>query len=441
MTRHPPGLYVLFFTEMWERFSYYGMRSLLVLYMVQGLHYDIVKASAWYGLYTGMVYFTPALGGLITDRYLGQDRAIVLGGALMALGHFAMVVDTVPFFVLALTLIVLGCGLFKPSVSVQVGTLYELDDPKRDGAFSFFYMGINLGGFLAPLICGTLGQKFGWHYGFGCAGIGMVVALVIYGFGRKHLVPVCAARGTQLEPGAPQRSTITPSQWSHIWALLILSIFGNIAFWATFEQAGTSLTLFAEQSVDLWMGGLGVTMPSSWFQMANPLFIMVLAPLFSALWLRLNALGKEPSTPMKFVLGLMLVGGGFAVMAHAGALADGGHKVGPGWLILTYFLNTCGELCVSPVGLATVTRLAPQAWVSLLMGMWLASQALANLLGGALAGEYALMAHGAFFRAPMLLAGLSALMLWALVRPLSKMMQGARPPGAQGPTPAPVPPA
>jgi POT family proton-dependent oligopeptide transporter len=422
MTRHPPGLYVLFFTEMWERFSYYGMRSLLVLYMVHGLHYDIIKASAWYGLYTGMVYFTPALGGLITDRYLGQDRAIVLGGALMALGHFAMVVATVPFFVLALTLIVLGCGLFKPSVSVQVGDLYEPNDPRRDGAFSFFYMGINLGGFLAPLICGTLGQKFGWHYGFGCAGIGMVVALLVYGWGRKHLAPLGAPHGPML--GAASESQMAGRQWRHIGALFILSIFGNVAFWATFEQAGTSLTLFAEQSVDLWIGSTGVTMPSSWFQMANPLFIMVLAPAFSALWLKLNARGQEPSTPMKFVLGLALVGGGFAVMAHAGALADGGHRIGPGWLILTYFLNTCGELCVSPVGLAAVTRLAPKAWVSLLMGMWLASQALANLLGGALAGEYALMPHGAFFMAPMALAGVSALMLLMLVRPLRKMMHG-----------------
>lgn len=256
---HPRGLYVLFFTEMWERFSYYGMRSLLVLYMVQGLHYDVARASACYGLYTGMVYLTPAIGGLVADRYLGQHRAVLLGGALMALGHFAMLLSTDVSFVLALTLIVLGCGLFKPSVSVQVGQLYGADDARRDAAFSTFYMGINLGGFLAPLICGTLGQKLGWHYGFGCAGLGMLIALVVYQMGRAHLPQEARGAKARAQALAHGQAPISALQWRHILALAVLSVFGNIAFWATFEQAGTSLTLFAEQSVDLGVASTSLT--------------------------------------------------------------------------------------------------------------------------------------------------------------------------------------
>jgi POT family proton-dependent oligopeptide transporter len=420
---HPRGLYILFFTEMWERFSYYGMRSLLVLYMVQSLHFEVVPASQLYGLYTGLVYLTPALGGLIADRYLGRDKAIVLGGILMALGHFTMVLTPLPFFILALFFIVLGCGLFKPSISVQVGALYAADDPRRDNAYSIFYMGINLGSFLAPLICGTLGQRLGWHYGFGAAGLGMLIALVVYIWGRSSIVIHSDHRQTNHAKMDTPASTPT-KPWQRIAALVGLGLFGNIAFWATFEQAGTSLTLFADQSTNLVVPGFGMSMPSSWFQTANPLFIMLLTPLFAIGWEALRRRQREPSVPLKFVLGLALVAAGFAVMHKAGVQADKAQQVSPLWLLGAYFLNTCAELCISPVGLSVVTRLAPARWLSLLMGLWLASQAIANFIGGQMASEYASVSHGAFFMGPVWLAGISACILLILVKPIERLMNG-----------------
>ena len=426
---HPPGLYVLFFTEMWERFSYYGMRSLLMLYMLEARHFNVAHAGTIYGLYTGCVYLTPILGGLLADRHLGQRRAIAWGAVLMALGHFTLALPATAAFYPALVLLVVGNGLFKPNISVIVGQLYEVTDRRRDSAFSLFYMGINLGAFFSPLICGTLGQWVGWHYGFGAAGIGMLVGLGVYQWGQRHLgshglLPQArAARGAA--PAAPV-APLTAMVWQRLGVLLVLALCGNVVFWAAFEQAGSSMTLFAEESTRLDLLGDHGRVPSSWFLAANPFFIALLAPLFTKLWQHLATRHREPSTPLKFALGLTLVAAGFAVMVAAGRAYELHGRVSMVWLLAAYFLHTCGELCVSPVGLSAVTKLAPARFASLLMGFWFASMALANFLGGDLAGDYAQLDKGTFFAIPALTAALAALVLLCMARPLQRMMHGVQ---------------
>jgi POT family proton-dependent oligopeptide transporter len=421
--RHPTGLYILFFTEMWERFSYYGMRALLLLYMTESLHYATHTAAAIYGAYTALAYITPIVGGYIADRFWGQQRSIMLGGSLMALGHFLMVWPSTAAFAGALALLVVGNGFFKPNISVIVGRLYSDDDPRRDGAFSLFYMGINLGAFLSPLICGTLGQRVGWHYGFGAAGIGMLLGLGLFAMGRHHL-GTHGLRATSDSLGAAGRPPLTRAAWQRLAVVAVLAIFGNIIFWAAFEQAGSSLTLFAEQSTDLTVAGSHWQMPSSWFQAANPLYIALMAPLFSWFWVALQRRGHEPSTPAKFAVGLALLAVGFYTMVCAGQRVDAGQTVGMGWLCATYFFNTCGELCISPVGLSAVTKLAPPRLASLVMGLWFGSMAIANAIGGDYAGSYETMGKAAFFRLPMVMASIAAVVLMLLVRPLRRMMHG-----------------
>lgn len=450
LLRHPPGLYVLFLTEMWERFSYYGMRALLMLYMVQGLHWSIADAAQMYGLYTGLVYLTPVLGGYLADRYIGQHRAVLAGAGLMALGHFLLALPTAHGFLPALALLVLGCGLFKPNLSVLIGTLYAPDDPRRDGAFSLFYMGINVGALLAPLVCGTLGQRWGWEWGFGSAGIGMLLGLIVYVAGQRYLQPwgpaVATDRLQSLEapigaqtpvcslPKRPSKSPRTTKAQGgdvdvvlqRLGALALLALFGNVAFWAAFEQAGSSLAIFAEKYCELHIGGGAWAMPSSWYQAFNPLLIIAATPLFSSLWPRLAAAKREPSTPIKFVFGLAMVSIGFCLMRQAGTLVDAGNKVSLLWLLAASVCNTCGELCVSPVGLAVVSRLAPVRHIGLAMGGWLGSVALANLFGGALASRFGQMPHALFFSVPAVTCALAALLLLAFAPRLQRWMHGVR---------------
>ena len=428
---HPPALYVLFFTEMWERFSYYGMRSLLMLYMLQARQFTVAHAGAIYGLYTGLVYLTPLAGGYLADRSWGQKRAIWAGGLLMAIGHFVLALPYAAAFYPALALLVIGNGLFKPNISVIVGQLYAVGDRRREAAFSLFYMGINLGAVMSPLICGTLGQRVGWHYGFGAAGVGMLIGLAIFARGQRHLQQVGLAPlrpPTAAQPPSSANAQLETSRrvvLERLLVLLALALFGNVIFWAAFEQAGSSMTLFAEQATQLELGHSGWSLPSSWLLAVNPAFIALLTPAFTRLWLRLEASGHEPAVPLKFALGLTLVAAGFAVLATAGYVFDQGHlRVSIGWLLVAYFLHTCGELCVSPVGLSAVTRLAPTAFVSLLMGFWFASMAVANLLGGALASDYGQLAMADFFAIPALLAAFAALLLLVLARPLTRMMHG-----------------
>lgn len=409
--KHPPGLALLFVTEMWERFSYYGMRALLVLFLVAsvesgGFGWSVQDASRLYGWYTGLAYLTPVIGGWIADRWLGTHRALVMGGTVIALGHFSLALESVPAFYAGLVLIILGTGLFKSNVSTMVGQLYPLQDPRRDSAFTLFYMGINLGGLMGALICGYLGQSgaFGWSWGFAAAGVGMVLGLAVYLVGRRRFLGDIGARPAHVmsreagHGGPPEKE-----ERDRMTVILVLSLF-VVFFWMAFEQAGSSMTLFAERDTDRatpgWVAWLisDATLPAAWFQSLNPAFILLLAPVFSRVWQRLDAAGRSPSTPLKMALGLVLLGAGFAVLTLGAKLADAGVPVSPWWLVAAYLLHTCGELCLSPVGLAMVTRLAPLRLASLMMGVWFLANFAANLLGGYAAGTLERVARGEFFR-------------------------------------------
>ena len=424
---HPKALYYLFAVEMWERFSYYGMRALLTLYMVKFLLFNTEKAGNIYGFYTGLVYFTPLIGGYIADRYLGQKKCILIGAALMALGEFALAVPDLTFFYVALGLLIAGNGFFKPNISTIVGQLYEKNDPRRDGGFTIFYMGINLGALFSPLICGTIGEKIGYNYGFASAGIGMFVGLLIFLWGRKKYIenigdkPVCAGISAENTKTACDIA-LTKDEKQRIAVIFILMFF-SIFFWASFEQAGSSMTLFADRSTDRMIPFLNIEFPASWFQAVNPLFIIILAPMFSKLWLDLAGINKNPSTPVKFSLGLLFVSLGFVIMIVAAKFAEAG-RVSFLWLTGVYFFHTVGELCLSPVGLSMVTKLAPAKFLSLLMGTWFLASFFANSAAGIFAGCYDNIKTSEFFAIPALITGISAVSLLLIAKQLNNRMRG-----------------
>lgn len=401
---HPKGLYLLFATEMWERMSYYGMRALLVLYMTGaadhgGFHWSRATALKIYGTYTALVYLTPLAGGYIADRYLGQRRAVVLGGFLMMIGHFLMAVPGEVAFFAALTFLIVGNGFFKPNISTMVGGLYPPGDARRDGAFTIFYMGINLGAFLSPLVCGTLGEKLGWHWGFGSAGVGMGLGLITFLALNKRLLGdvglAPAPRGAQKlgppgeggyrAPGEVQTETakLTPVERDRLGVIFALAFF-NIFFWAAFEQAGGLMTLYTDTKVDRHL--FGMVVPTTWFQSINPMFIVLLGPLFSMLWVRLAKARREPSTPAKLGIGLLLLSFGFVLMLGASRETADGGQAAMSWVVGAYFFHTVGELCLSPVGLSAVSKLAPARFASLMMGVWLLSSFVANYLAGLIGG-------------------------------------------------------
>jgi POT family proton-dependent oligopeptide transporter len=442
---HPRGLSTLFFTEMWERFSYYGMRALLILFMTAapatgGLGFDTGSAGAVYGLYTSMVYLASLPGGWIADRLIGQRRAVLYGGILIASGHFSMAVPSLTTFYVGLLLIVIGTGLLKGNISVLVGQLYRADDQRRDAGFSIYYMGINLGAFVAPLVCGFLGQRINWHLGFAAAGIGMVLGLVQYvlsghylaeaglhpappkspaegatlwrkaklwgGLGGGTLVALVVLLYTGILPLTPTQiadaagymllvtvvvffgwlffaGDWTPVERKRLFAIGVFFLAAAL-FWSEFEQAGSTLNLFADRSTQNSI--FGWSFPSSWFQSANALFIIMFAPVFAWLWLGLGR--REPATPVKFSLGLIGVGLGFAILVPAARSAESGQLVSPMWLIATYLLHTWGELCLSPVGLSSMTKLAPARAAGLMMGVWFLGSSVGNFIGGRLASFY-----------------------------------------------------
>lgn len=425
---HPRGLTTLFFTEMWERFSYYGMRALLTLYMVKALGYDEKLAATVYGAYTGSVYLMSVPGGWVADNVLGTRRAVFFGGAIIALGHFSMAVPTQFTFFLGLILIVLGTGLLKPNVSAIVGELYNQEDQRRDAGFSIFYMGINLGAFIAPIICGYLGEKVNWHLGFGAAGIGMTLGLIQYHLGRDRLAHVGhAPQQTSAETkrnamigallmaviGAvvivlffgPEwikenrfwlmigavvlfliwlfTSYLKPEEKKPVAVIVVLFVF-SIIFWATFEQAGSSFTLFADRFTNRSI--FGYEFPTSWYQSVNSIFLITLAPAFSWLWLKMG--DRQPSSPAKFSFGLLFVGFGAVLLVIASLLLVNGSKVGPWWLVGVYLSQTIGELCLSPVGLSTTTKLAPSRLTGLMMGVWFLSISFGNFFASFFASEF-----------------------------------------------------
>src|ERR1044072_5049717 len=348
---HPRGLSTLFFLEMWERYSYCGMRALLFLYMVgstqrPGLGFDEAKAASLYGWYTSMVYALGLLGGFVADRWLGHYRSVLYGGIIIALGHFCLAVPQLPFFYAGLVLIVLGTGLLKPNASTLVGSLYKKDDPRRDAGFSVFYMGINFGAFFAPLITGWLGQKYNWHLGFAAAGVGMVIGVIQYIAGKKYLVAAePEEREAETHPSEPA-APLTTIEWMRISVIGILFLFTTL-FLAGYEQAGTTLNLFADRATRLTL--FGWTFPSSWFQSVAPLCVIIFAPIFAWLWLNL---GKyDPSSPAKFTIGLMFLSVSYICILQAAHIFESTHnRVSPLWLIFLYFLQPCGEICLYPPG-------------------------------------------------------------------------------------------
>ncbi len=425
---HPRGLATLFFTEMWERFSYYGMRALLILYMVgstmqPGLGFGEKKAAQIYGIYTMAVYLMGIPGGFIADRFLGHYRAVLIGGIIIACGHFSMAVPGLPFFFLGLGLIVIGTGLLKPNVSTIVGTLYTQEDTRRDAGFSIFYMGINLGAFIAPLITGWLGQKINWHIGFAAAGVGMVCGLIQYVAGKKYLTPVSQVKKTEDRGPRPEdvsSAPLTTVDWMRIGAIAILTLFA-LLFWAGFEQAGSSLNLFADRGTRLQI--FGWTYPSSWFQSVEPLFIIMFSPVFAWLWIKLGRL--EPSSPAKFTLGLAFLSLSFLLIVPASHIFERNNmRVSPMWLIGLYFLQAVGELCLSPVGLSMVTKLAPARLVGLMMGVWFFATAMGNYVAGWVAGFLENRPFSDVFFAAFASVAVATVVLAVLIKPIRRLMAG-----------------
>ena len=391
---HPKGLYLLFATEMWERFSYYGMRALLVLSLVAGVQtanpgfgFSQAEALKLYGLFTGFVYFTPLIGGWLADNYLGQRKSVIIGGLVMAAGQFTLasaIPGNLGLFYIGLVLLVIGNGFFKPNISTMVGDLYAEGDARRDGAFTIFYMGINAGAFLAPLVCSTLGEDpaLGWRYGYMAAGIGMILSVIIQlAFARRYLdqIGVVPAAHRALAKSGGKKEPLTPEELDRLRVIFMLFVF-VVLFWAAFEQAGGLMNLYAADKTDRMVGAFEV--PAGWFQSLNPLFIVLLAPLFSMAWQRLGAQGRNPPTPNKMVYGLILTGIGFLAMVAAVYDQAANGKASMIWLVIAYFFHTTGELCISPVGLSMVTKLAPLRLASLMMGVWFLINFVANWLAG-----------------------------------------------------------
>ncbi len=400
---HPKGLTTLFFTELWERFSYYGMRAILMLYMTTppdrgGLGFGIPEAASIYGTYTMSVYLTNLPGGLIADKLLGARLAVLVGGIIIACGHFSMIFASLPFFYAGLALIAIGTGLLKPNISTMVGSLYGEDDPRRESGFSIFYFGINLGAVLAPLVCGFLAQRqtfknflsnmgmdpnTSWHWGFAAAGVGMTVGLIVYLSHQKRLAHVGVRANKRLdELTTVPRQPLTRDEWKRIGAVFVFFLF-TILFWAAYEQKGSSLNLFAEKLVDRRV--FGWSFEASYMQSLTATFVLMLAPLFAWLWIRMGK--RQPSSPIKFTFGLLFIGLGYLLMVPASWLTANG-KISPFWLVGLYFLEVVGEMCLSPVGLSTVTKLAPAKLLGIMMGVWFLAAALGNKLAGFFAGFF-----------------------------------------------------
>lgn len=483
-SNHPRGLYPLFFTELWERFSYYGMRALLTLFMVApvaagGLGFDTARAGMIYGTYAMSVYMLSIPGGFLADNFLGARRSVLLGGIIIACGHFTLALQSEPTFFLGLVLIALGTGLLKPNISTMVGSLYAPGDARRDAGFSIFYTGINIGAFSAPLVTGWLAQSdrfkemlqgwglnplHSWHWGFAAAGVGMTIGLIVYVLTGKRLtavgqpparsgprpwgklalvllgaavlfalvrlsdtnekfawlrwgyviLPVAAILWFGFRPGGDAK---------HIAAVLLFSL-AALVFWAVFEQAGSTIALFGDQLTRTEI--LGFKFPSAWFQSVNSLFVMTLAPLFALLWVKLG--DRQPAAPTKFVIALVCLGFSFLLMVPAAKLTVEG-KVSPLWIVGLFFLQTVGELCLSPVGLSTMTKLAPQRLLGLVMGIWFLAAALGNKLAGVMAGEFTSsngQALAKFFLTQTIWVGVATLILLACVPWLKRLMGGIR---------------
>lgn len=480
---HPRGLATLFFTEMWERFSYYGMRALLILFMTEetissnpGLGYDVTTSAAIYGLYTSLVYLLSLPGGWVADNIWGQRKAVFIGGCIIALGHFTMAVPTDYSFFLGLILIILGTGLLKPNVSTIVGELYPEGGASRDAGFSVFYMGINVGALIGPLICSFLGETYNWHWGFSVAGIGMVLGLIQFRMGYKHLGDAGLLRSNDRDEIARKEkkfylvtgavasvlvlfgflvsSGVLPLSLTQIATylgsaiLILVALFFiyllafvehtkdekkrigviiwlfllSAIFWSGFEQAGSSLNLFGRDFTDRVI--LGWEMPAGWLQSVNSTFIIILAPVFGVVWIWLAKRKANPSIPMKFALGLIFLAAGFFVISWGAANASAENPSPMAWLIVMYFLHTVGELCLSPVGLSSITKLAPVNRVGQMMGIWFVGTALGNLFAGLVAGRLETLAPSSLFWNVALMIGGAGVLAVLFSPPIRKLIKG-----------------
>jgi POT family proton-dependent oligopeptide transporter len=478
---HPRGLSVLFFTEFWERFSFYGLRAILLLFLtapaaISGMEFDITTAGFIYGIYTSMAYLASVPGGWIADNLIGQRRAIFYGGILISAGNLVLSMHGIQFLAIGLMLVIMGTGLLKPNVSAIVGGLYTANEPaRRDAGFSIFYTGINLGAFVAPLVVGSLGEKVNWHMGFLASGIGMAIGLVWYRFGSKHLgslglapinpEAIAKAKKTLLIAVGTLVSVVGLVAVIHVFGIyrvtidiarnvfnigylvipiaffavvfadkslslvekkrfVVIAIFFFLSaiFWGSFEQAGTTFTLFARDSTDRTIGG--TTLPVSYFQSLNAMFIVIFASVFALIWVKLG--DRQPSSPMKFAIGLILAGVGFWILSIGAGIAASGTKVSPLWLVLVYMIHTFGELCLSPVGLSNITKLAPARYVSQAMGIWFLGASLGNYIAGQAAGyvEHS-SASEVFFIVFCISSGIGVVI--ALIsKPIANLMGGVK---------------
>ena len=434
---HPKGLFLLFTLEMWERFSYYGMRALLVLTLVAavdsgnpGFAMGNGEALRLYGTFTAAIWFTPIIGGWLADNYLGQRRAVLIGALVMSAAQFmlgAAIPGNLPLFYAGLTVLVLGNGFFKANISAMVGMLYREGDARRDGAFTIFYMGINIGAFLAPFICSTLGEDpaYGWRYGYWAAGCGMLLSAVAQTLFAKSLL---GELGT--EPSAKQAAKqtggvappLTSEEYDRLRVIVMLFVF-CVLFWAAFEQQGGLMNLYTNEKTDRMLGSFEV--PAGWFQSANPFFIVTLGPVFAGLWTWLGAKGRNPPSPVKMIFGLLLSSFAFLLMVGSAHESAANGKAGMGWLLFTYMFQTMGELCISPVGLSMTTKLAPARLASLTLGVWFLTNFAGNYLSGQIGGMTESLGDATIFGGIAAACAIFALALWAVSGRLVTWMHGA----------------
>ncbi|MBI2341647.1 MAG: peptide MFS transporter [Deltaproteobacteria bacterium] len=409
---HPKGLYVLAFSEMWERFCYYGMRCLLIYYMMKQLMFSQERASNIYGLYTSAAYFIPFFGGILADRIIGQRRSAIIGAAIMAVGEFVLMSQSL--FFLGLGLMALGTGLFKPNVSTQVGSLYAQGDHRRDRAFNVFYMGINIGAILSPLICGTLGELYGWKWGFMSAGIGVTLGLVVYVWGQKYLAPDLIMKKTE---NKEEVKPLAREEYIKMAALLPLCLL-NVVFWGAYEQQGNTLALWVDQNTNRYI--FGWLMPATWFQNFNPIMIIGLIPFLTWFWTWQDKRKKEPSSIGKMALASFLLGISFLVLIPAVWEYNKAGSASLWWLVISTFILTVAEIYLSPIGLSLVTKLAPARLVSTIMGVWFASWAGGQYFCGWIGTFYEKMPKDKFFGLIALLCIATGFAMLAILKPLKK---------------------
>ena len=427
---HPAGLFVLFFTELWERFSYYGMRALFTIFLVAettnqnpGFGWTNEEALWLYGWYTMLVYLAAIPGGWIADNLLGQKKMVMLGGILLCLGHGILAFDSELSFYIGCAFIVMGVGGLKPNISSMVGGLYPKGDERRDLGFYIFYMGINLGAFLAPLFCGWVGETYNWHYGFGLAAVGMLIGQITYFFGQKYLVGVgeLKKRSTK-EKKELQQKKLTPIEKDRVKVLLI-SFMMIIIFWGAFEQAGGLMNLYAKQKTDRML--MGFEIPASWFQALNAFFIITLAVFVGGIWMRIKSKGKEASAIFKIAVGIMIMGFGFLFMRFAASEYEFMDYSSMHWLVLAYLFHTVGELCASPVSLSYITKLAPEKYAALMMGLYFAASGLGNKLAANIGENAGDAGEKATFTGIFVFCTLFGLLVIAILKPLKRLSHGA----------------